>query len=102
MSASRFSWASRGLNSQRERATAQARRAELRARILRVLAVAGDAGIVPGEACDTLATKATRSEVCAEAGRMRADGLLRHEGAGSAHRWYLTAAGRDAAGKAAA
>lgn len=102
MSRDRRTWQGRGFNSNRDLAALRAKREVLRARLVRLLAHAGEAGAVPGDVCDTLATKAHRSEVCAEAARMRADGLLRHEGAGSAHRWYLTAAGRDAAGKAAA
>lgn len=102
MSRDRRTWQGRGFNSNRDLVALRAKRDALRARIMRLLAHAGDHGVVPGEACDTLATQATRSEVCAEAGRMRADGLVRHEGAGSAHRWYLTDAGREAAGKAAA
>ena len=95
-------WQGRGLNSITTRAEVHERRADLRARILRVLAHVGAAGILAGELCDELATRATRDQVRAEASRMRADGLVRHDGTGSSHRWYITDAGREAAGKAAA
>lgn len=100
----RHTWASRGLNSVHPHEQRHAARAELRARIIRVLAAAGDDGMPSCDLGDELATRAKPPETSAEVKRMKTAGLAVYElrGEGRGLRWYLTDAGREAAGKAAA
>lgn len=88
-------------NWKRDAVTFARERADLRARILRLLANAGAEGMLVSEACDTLVTRAKRGDIQEEGARMVGDGLVRREGASRAQRWVITDAGH-AASKAAA
>lgn len=98
------SWEARGLGSLVTHAERHARREDVRARVLRVLLNVGAEGITAPDLWDELATRAKRTEVHRETSRMSTDGLAVHEVRLASHgpRWYLTDAGRAAAGKAAA
>lgn len=79
-----------------------AKAADVRARVLRVLVLAGDHGITTGDVCGDLATRCSAIDVRRTLIRLGGEGAIINANRGHGPRWYLTDAGRDAAGKAAA